>query len=47
MQGDAVAREERLLWGRTRLRQVLFAPDGALLLLTDEGRGRVLRLDAI
>lgn len=46
MRGDAVLGEERLLWGRTRLRQVLFAPDGALLLLTDETRGRVLRLEA-
>ncbi|MBX9748625.1 MAG: PQQ-dependent sugar dehydrogenase [Roseococcus sp.] len=45
MQGDAVAGEERLLWGRARMRQVLFAPDGGLLLLTDESRGRVLRLD--
>ena len=46
MQGDAVLGEERLLWGRARMRQVLFAPDGGLLLLTDETRGRVLRLDA-
>jgi len=46
MEGDRVVSEERLLWGRTRLRQVLFAPDGGLLLLTDETRGRVLRLDA-
>jgi len=47
MEGDRVVSEERLLWGRTRLRQVLFAPDGGLLLLTDETRGRVLRLDAV
>jgi len=46
MEADRVVSEERLLWGRTRLRQVLFAPDGGLLLLTDETRGRVLRLDA-
>ncbi len=46
MEGDAVVAEERLLWGRARMRQVLFAPDGGLLLLTDESRGRVLRLDA-
>jgi glucose/arabinose dehydrogenase len=46
MQGDTVLGEERLLWGRARMRQVLFAPDGGLLLLTDESRGRVLRLDA-
>lgn len=47
MEADRVVSEERLLWGRTRLRQVLFAPDGGLLLLTDETRGRVLRLDAV
>jgi len=46
MEADRVVSEERLLWGRTRLRQVLFAPDGGLILLTDETRGRVLRLDA-
>jgi glucose/arabinose dehydrogenase len=46
MEGDAVVAEERLLWGRARMRQVLFAPDGGLLILTDESRGRVLRLDA-
>ncbi|MBS7792782.1 PQQ-dependent sugar dehydrogenase [Roseococcus sp. SDR] len=46
MEGDSVVAEERLLWGRARMRQVLFAPDGGLLLLTDESRGRVLRLDA-
>lgn len=47
MANGVVTGEERLLWGRTRLRQVLFSPDGALLLLTDETRGRVLRLDAV
>ncbi len=46
MEGDAVVAEGRLLWGRARMRQVLFAADGGLLLLTDESRGRVLRLDA-
>jgi len=47
MAGGQVTGEERLLWGRARMRQVLFTPDGALLLLTDETRGRVLRLDAV
>ena len=45
MEGDRVVSEERLLWGRTRMRQVIFAPDGALLMLTDESRGRILRLE--
>lgn len=44
MDGTRVASEERLLQGGPRLRHALFAPDGALLLLTDEARGRVLRL---
>ena len=42
--GDRVTGEERLLWNRTRLRHVLQGPDGLLYLLTDEDRGRVLRL---
>lgn len=45
MEGDRVVSEERLLWGRARMRQVIFAPDGALLALTDEPRGRILRLE--
>jgi glucose/arabinose dehydrogenase len=44
MAGDRPGAEERLLWGRSRLRQVIFAPDGALLALTDETQGRILRL---
>jgi glucose/arabinose dehydrogenase len=44
MDGDRPGNEERLLWGRARLRQVIFAPDGALLALTDEAQGRILRL---
>ena len=43
-EGDRVTGEERLLWGDTRLRQVLPGPDGLLYLLTDETRGRILRL---
>jgi glucose/arabinose dehydrogenase len=44
MNGDRPGNEERLLWGRARLRQVIFAPDGALLALTDEAQGRILRM---
>jgi glucose/arabinose dehydrogenase len=44
-EGDRVTGEERLLFDRRiRLRQVVTAADGTLLLLTDEGRGRILRL---
>ena len=42
--GDRVTGEERLLWNRTRFRQVLQGPDGLLYILTDESRGRILRL---
>ena len=43
-EGDRVTGEERLLWNRTRLRHVIQGPEGHLYLLTDESRGRVLRL---
>ena len=43
-EGDRVVGEERLLQGGPRLRQVVPGPDGLLYLLTDETRGRVLRL---
>jgi glucose/arabinose dehydrogenase len=43
-EGDRITGEERLLWGELRFRQVLQGPDGLLYLLTDETRGRVLRL---
>jgi glucose/arabinose dehydrogenase len=43
--GDRVTGEERLLWNRTRFRQVIQGPDGLLYILTDESRGRVLRLE--
>lgn len=43
--GDRVTGEERLLFDRRiRMRDVLVAADGALLVLTDEPRGRILRL---
>ncbi|WP_242662588.1 PQQ-dependent sugar dehydrogenase [Teichococcus deserti] len=44
LDGDRVVSEERLLWNQTRLRHVLQGPDGFLYVLTDESRGRVLRL---
>jgi len=44
-EGDRVVGEERLLFDRgIRMRDVLVAQDGAVLVLTDEGRGRILRL---
>ncbi|WP_328702652.1 PQQ-dependent sugar dehydrogenase [Belnapia mucosa] len=43
-EGDRVTGEERLLWGRTRFRQVLQGPDGLVYILTDESVGRVLQL---
>ena len=44
-EGDRVTGEERLLQGMARLRHVIQGPDGLLYLLTDESRGRVLRLE--
>jgi len=44
MQGDAPGEEERLFWNKVRMRHVVFAPDGAMLILTDEARGRILRV---
>ena len=44
-EGDRITGQERLLWGQTRLRHVVAGPDGLLYLLTDESRGRVLRLE--
>jgi glucose/arabinose dehydrogenase len=44
-EGDRVTGEERLLWGELRFRQVLQGPDGLLYILTDETRGRILRLE--
>ena len=43
--GDKVTKEERLLEGlRERIRDVREGPDGALYLLTDSSRGRILRV---
>lgn len=45
VEGDRVTGEEQLLWGEQRLRHVVQGPDGFLYLLTDESRGRILRLE--
>ena len=42
--GDRVAGEERMLTDRGRMRDVVEAPDGAILVLTDEDDGKLLRL---
>jgi glucose/arabinose dehydrogenase len=43
--GDRVTGEERLLFDRRiRMRDVVVARDGSVLILTDESRGRILRL---
>lgn len=44
VEGEAVLAEERVIRGGPRLRHVVPGPDGLLYLLTDESRGRVLRL---
>jgi len=45
MQGDQPGAEEQLLWGRQRIRQVLFDAQGLPHLLVDAARGGVLRLE--
>ena len=45
MDGDKVAGEEPLVYDlKERMREVLQAPDGSLYLLTDNAKGRILRL---
>lgn len=44
-EGDRVTGEERLLWGKTRLRNVVVGADGRVFLLTDAPDGAILRLD--
>lgn len=44
LDGDTVTGEERLLPDQGRIRDILEAPDGALLVLVDEAKGEVLRL---
>jgi glucose/arabinose dehydrogenase len=43
MDGDRVASEERIAMGR-RIRDVIQAPDGAILVIVDDRRGDLLRL---
>lgn len=45
--GDRVTGEERLLTGFARMRHVIVGPDGRIYLLTDEGQGRIFRLDPV
>ncbi|HEU4660578.1 MAG TPA: PQQ-dependent sugar dehydrogenase [Pseudolabrys sp.] len=45
LDGDKVLKEERLLHGlRERIRDVREGPDGAIYLLTDDSKGRILRI---
>ncbi len=44
LEGDTVAGEERLLPDQGRIRDVVEAPDGAILALVDDEQGGVLRL---
>ena len=44
LEGDAVIGEERLLKDHGRIRDIVEAPDGALLVLVDAAEGSVLRL---
>ena len=48
MDGDKVTGEERLLQDlqpqRERIRDVIEGPDGALYVLTDNAKGRVLKI---
>jgi glucose/arabinose dehydrogenase len=46
--GGQVVHEERMLDGALgRIRDVRQGPDGLLYLLTDEGNGRLLRLEPV
>ena len=47
LDGEKVLGEERLLQGRTRLRDVRMGPDGFVYLLTDEAQGALLRLEPV
>ena len=44
LKGDTVVGEERLLRDQGRIRDIVEAPDGALLVLVDDEKGSVLRL---
>ena len=47
LEGEKVLGEERLLQGRSRLRDVRMGPDGFVYLLTDEAKGALLRLEPV
>jgi len=47
LDGEKVLGEERLLQGRSRLRDVRMGPDGLVYLLTDEAQGALLRLEPV
>ncbi len=47
LDGEKVLGEERLLQGRSRLRDVRVGPDGLVYLLTDEAQGALLRLEPV
>ena len=47
LDGEKVLGEERLLQGRSRLRDVRVGPDGLVYLLTDEAQGALLRLEPL
>ena len=47
LEGEKVLGEERLLQGRSRLRDVRMGPDGFVYLLTDEAKGALLRLEPL
>jgi aldose sugar dehydrogenase len=48
VQGERVTAEERLLEGfRDRVRDVRQGPDGYLYLVTDEGNGRIVRIEPV
>ena len=47
LDGEKVLGEERLLQGRSRLRDVRMGPDGFVYLLSDEAQGALLRLEPV
>jgi glucose/arabinose dehydrogenase len=47
LDGDRVTGEQRLAEGLGRIRDIEIAPDGALLVLTDEDPGALIRLSRI
>lgn len=47
LDGDRVVREERLLQGRGRIRDVRVGPDGYVYLLTDDTDGELLRIEPV